>query len=129
MFIWAWRGEIVAERGGIDATTAGEGVPATWVSGARNGAENWGKVGEDVEEVLGNRSHEDSNAGAHWTVRDWRQHGVVSAIAGGWLGLGDEADRWGPRSHLSAGEREETGGERGAELGRPKRRKKGRRER
>lgn len=54
MFIWAWRGEIVAERGGIDATTAGEGVPVTWVSGARNGAKNWGKVGEDVEEVVGN---------------------------------------------------------------------------
>ena len=57
VFIWAWSGEIVAERGGIGRQPAGDVEVNMRGVGTRFGAENWGKVGDLVEEVEGNRFH------------------------------------------------------------------------
>uniref|UniRef100_A0A0E0EJY3 DUF834 domain-containing protein n=1 Tax=Oryza meridionalis TaxID=40149 RepID=A0A0E0EJY3_9ORYZ len=49
--------EIVAERGGIGRQPAGDVGCRRGRSGAQFGAKNWGKVGENMEELEGNRFH------------------------------------------------------------------------
>jgi hypothetical protein len=101
--------EIVAGRGGIGRQPAGDVGRRRGRSGAQFGAKNWGKVGEKVEEVVGNRFYlvwargrerEDPESAATWAAT-----GGMAASGGcwpGWRKVGDGPDKWIPRSHLSA---------------------------
>ena len=125
----------MAGRGRFEAATAGDVGDIVGEVGARFGAKNWGKVRDLVEEVVRNRFY------LVWARRREREG---AGFGGTWpamaVGVGRReveggANRWGLRSHLSAGwrERRETGGRkvdfRKARAGREREEERGPRER